>query len=343
MIKNIQKKISTAALTVAVLTVSGAAHAQEIRTTVDGNLVTFSDVQPVMINGRVLVPVRGVFEHMNSHVEWDKDLRMVTAHHGSDTIALPINSYSATVNGRSVRLDSPATIHRGRTMVPLRFLSESLGAGVEWIADTRTVEILTVGGASTNHDTVIARIEPGTVTPFTLNSKLSSNASKIGDRFTATLDTGGNSDYSKLPAGTTLEGRVVTASRKAGDTPGVLGLEFDRVVLPSGKRYAIAGVLHGLDGKSVRNENGKLTAKAGTNKNNLKYVGYGAGAGALVSILTKGNLFTTSLIGAALGFLVGEIEKNPSKSRDVTLDQGTRFGVRLTNELAFRVPVDGRK
>ncbi|MCO5297442.1 MAG: copper amine oxidase N-terminal domain-containing protein [Fimbriimonadaceae bacterium] len=332
-------------LTLAAVSLAGVASAQTIRTTVDDNLVTFADVQPMMSQGRVMVPVRGVFEYMNASVVWDANSRTVTAQRGTDVIRLPINSNYASVNGNQMRLDAPASITNGRTMVPLRFLSEALGASVEWIASTRTVEIVTTGTIATIppalNDTVVAHMSPGIVIPFTLNTKLSSNASRVGDRFTAPLDTSGADQYNRLPKGTTLEGRVSAVSAKIGDTPGALGLEFDRITLPDGSRHRIDGVLHGLDGNSVTTENGKLVAKASSKKDDLKYVGYGAGAGALVSVLTKGNLLTDSLIGGALGYLFGTIDK--AKVRDVALDTGTRFGVRLTNDLAFRVPADGIK
>lgn len=331
------------ALVLAALSLGGAANAQTIRTTVDDVLVHFTDVQPMMSQGRVMVPVRGVFEHMNASVVWDAAARTVTAQRGSDTIVLPINSRYATVNGRQVSLDAPATITNGRTMVPLRFLSESLGASVEWMASTRTVEIVTTGTVAKipPTETVVAHISPMTVIPFTLNTVLSSKTSKVGDRFNATLDTMGDEDYNNLPKGTKLEGRVAAVAAKVGDTPGALGLEFDRVVLPDGKRYRIDGALHGLDENSVILEDGKMTAKASAKNDNLKYVGYGAGAGALVAILTKGNVLTNTVIGGALGYLFGQLD--PKKANDVTLDAGTRFGVRLRNDLAFRIPANGIK
>jgi hypothetical protein len=108
--------------------------------------------------------------------------------------------------------------------------------------------------------------------------------------------------------------------------------------MPDGQTFAIYGSLIGLDANSVTNDNGRLVAKDGAKDDNLKYVGYGAGAGALVAIVTNGNILTSTLIGGALGWLFGEIQKDPSKSRNVALESGTRFGVRLTNEFAFRVP-----
>jgi hypothetical protein len=326
-------------LALVVLSSAGAGSAQRIRATVDDATVQFPDVQPVMINGRVMVPVRGVFEHMSAVVVWDEASRTVTAQHGTDTIRLPIDSRNATINEREVALDSPATLYAGRTIVPLRFLSESLGASVEWVAATRTVQINTNGAAETLP--VIAGInlthmDAGTVIPFTLNQRLSSDEAEQGDKFTANLDTGNSSSYLGLPSGTVVEGHVDVARPKEGDTPGVLGLAFDRIRTPDGKTYPVRGALIGLDDKSIDKKGGRYVARGDAKKDNLKYVGYGAGGGALLAIITRGNVLTTALIGGALGYLFGEIHKDPSRAHEVTLDSGTRFGLRLTQDLPVR-------
>jgi hypothetical protein len=262
---------------------------------------------------------------------------MVTAQRGNDIIKLPINSQFATVNGNRVRLDTPATLRSGRTMVPLRFLSESLGAGVQWVASTRTVEI-------TSNMTFTNAVKPGytmrtsdvgTVMPFTFNRGLSSNNSEAGDKFTGTL-VAGTEGYEHLPKGTIFEGHVDVARAKTGKTPGVLGLAFDRVVLPDGQAYPISGATIGLDSNSVLNDDGRLVAKSGASNDNLKYVGYGAGAGALVAVLTKGNVLTNSLIGGALGLVFGQTQKK-STPRDVVLASGSKSGIRLTKDLSFRI------
>ncbi len=319
------------------------ASAQDIKTTVNGVLVYFPDVEPMMLNGRVMVPLRGVFEHVDAHVQWNAESRTVICHRAGDELRLPIGSYHATLNGTMLALDTPAILVSGRTMIPLRFTSEALGASVDWIAETKTVQINTVNAPRT----VVAgfkaiRLDAGTVIPFRLDHNLSSNGATVGQKFWATIDTNGAASYQGLPTGTTLEGRVSTAKPKTGDTPGVLGLAFDRVRLPDGSSYAIHGSLIGLDSKSVYEDaNGRLIARSDSRSDNLKYVGYGAGAGVLLAIATKGNVLTNALIGGALGYLFGEIQKNPSKARDVSLAQGTKFGVRLNSDLAVRVPSNG--
>src|SRR5512143_2017915 len=130
----------------ALLMVIGAgAGAQPIRVTVNGDPVYFQGTQPTEISGRVLVPLRGVLEQMGAYVEWMPDTQTVIATKGDTRISLPIGSRFATVNGQQVSLDVPAMTLAGRTMVPLRFVGESLGADVAWRPSTQTVMITMAG------------------------------------------------------------------------------------------------------------------------------------------------------------------------------------------------------
>ena len=315
------------------------ASAQRIHTTVDGTHVTYPDVEPVMMNGRVMVPLRGVFEHMGAYVEWQPEFNQVRITNADTVVVMRIGSDVATVNGSVLPLDSPAMLLRGRTMVPLRFISETFGHDVFWNAPVRTVEISTAGSpASPPYGTMTIRRD--TVVPFRLQTNLSSSASRVGDRFVATLDTGAQNQYERLPMGTTLEGRVSTVRAKTRTAPGVIGLEFDRVRLPNGNVYAIDGSLIGLDAKSVINDNGTLRARQDA-PDDLKYVGYGAAAGILVALVTDGNILTDGLIGGALGYLFGRTQVDSTKYNDVSLKAGTEFGVRLDEDLTFRTALSG--
>lgn len=131
-------------LAAALFTVThGVAAAQTISVNVDGSPVTFSGTRPQTVQGRVLVPLRGVFEKLGAYVDWVPATQTVVAQKGDTYIELRIGSPSATVNGRQAVLDVPAALLGGRTMVPLRFLGEALGATVVWDGATRTVNINT--------------------------------------------------------------------------------------------------------------------------------------------------------------------------------------------------------
>lgn|GEM_PF-2152987 len=99
------------------------------------------DVPPVIKNGRTLVPLRAIFEELGAEVQWDEKTRTVTALKGDKVISLKIDSYDAEVDGSRVVLDVPAQIMNGRTLVPLRFVSEALGAIVTWNQRLQLVSI----------------------------------------------------------------------------------------------------------------------------------------------------------------------------------------------------------
>jgi len=179
-------------------------------------------------------------------------------------------------------------------------------------------------------------LEAGSVLPVKLDDALSSRNSRKGDTFTATIRNDADTEYYRLPTGTRVEGIVRDVRSQKDKDPGVLDLEFRRLRFPDGKSYAIEGSLIGLDNKSVeKRSDGRLIAKPGHKTDRLTYVGYGAGAGLIVGLLTKHGLEDT-LIGGGLGYLFGSLQKggnsNPS---DVSLKQGTELGVRLDRQLSL--------
>lgn len=97
------------------------------------------DVPPTLVKGRTLVPIRVVAEGLGAEVGWDEQLRKVTIQSNSVNIAMQIGLSKATINGKEVAMDVPPIIDRGRTLVPLRFVGESLGITVGWEQETRTV------------------------------------------------------------------------------------------------------------------------------------------------------------------------------------------------------------
>ncbi len=142
-------KIRGSILVAAVLlTAAIPSWGQGISVRVNGDPVVFSGTGPVSIDGRVLVPLRGVLEKMGAFVEWNPAMRMVGAQRGTTNVQLKIGARSATVNGNQVGLDVPAMVMSGSTMVPLRFVGEALGAGVVWDVTTRTVDISTTADAA---------------------------------------------------------------------------------------------------------------------------------------------------------------------------------------------------
>lgn len=115
------------------------ASAQAPTVILDGKQLSF-DVPPTIENGRTLVPLRAIFEALGAEVQWDGATQTVTATKGGTTIKLTVGG-QAYKNGQPVTLDVPAKIINGRTLVPLRFVSEALGASVKWDGSTQTITI----------------------------------------------------------------------------------------------------------------------------------------------------------------------------------------------------------
>jgi len=135
----------SAALFITCLSVS-VAEASAPRVVLNNRPLVF-DVDPFIMEDRVMVPMRTIFEALGAEVEWNPESRSVTARSGGETVFLSIDSrtafrYSSSETGTvPVDLDPPPIILGDRTIVPLRFVSESLKAAVRWDGSTGTVYI----------------------------------------------------------------------------------------------------------------------------------------------------------------------------------------------------------
>ncbi|MCD8390363.1 MAG: copper amine oxidase N-terminal domain-containing protein [Firmicutes bacterium] len=140
--KNISK---IAAVFAAILTlcVSFTAMADDdVKVYVDDVQLEF-DVNPIIEDGRTLVPLRAIFEALGAQVEWDGETQTATAISGADVVTVTIDSNTLYKNGAAVELDVPAKIVDDRTLVPVRAVSESFDADVVWDGNTRSVIITT--------------------------------------------------------------------------------------------------------------------------------------------------------------------------------------------------------
>lgn len=100
-----------------------------------------NDVAPKIVNDRTMLPIRIVAESLGGTVTWNGELQRVTIQKGADVILITIGADTAYVNGTAVKLDAAAFVENGRTYLPLRFISETLGAQVVWNEAEKTVTI----------------------------------------------------------------------------------------------------------------------------------------------------------------------------------------------------------
>lgn len=132
-----------------------AAETEKVTVTVDDRLVHFEDQEPVIVgDGHTLIPLRGVLEAMGASVEWDGEERSVFVKSKDNITRLKLyidnpvmTQYTlktiTQMDSKEVELTTPPVIMNDRTMIPLRVVSENIGAVVDWDGETRRITIST--------------------------------------------------------------------------------------------------------------------------------------------------------------------------------------------------------
>jgi len=111
-----------------------------IRVNIDGRQIVF-DVNPLIVDGRTLVPMRRIFETFGLSVDWDNVTRSAQGTSSNISIKFTIGSNKALINNQEKTLDVPASIINGRTMIPLRFLAENMDYNVIWVGPSNLILI----------------------------------------------------------------------------------------------------------------------------------------------------------------------------------------------------------
>lgn len=314
-----------------------------------------TSARPITLNGRTLVPMRDIFEALGAQVNYNAVTRGISANRATTHIDLQIGNREAAVNGRAEALEQAPVVRGGVTFVPLRFVSNALGAQVSYNPGTALVSISTgtgtggmgsngVGSVASNvtgsHGSQVAGVRTisvpaGVVVPVTLDQELTSATARVGDTFTATVKSQQIGD-SEFPVGSKIEGVISEVQAKNGDQPGVLDLDFRNVTLPDGSRYPLRAELIPMDAKAVDSTRaGRITARtqSTSNKDRAKVIGIGAAGGFVLGrVLKKGGALPT-ILGAIGGLIVSQ--KQAKSSRDASLAAGTELGVRLNSEVSY--------
>lgn len=193
------------------------------------------------------------------------------------------------------------------------------------------------------HVTVTKReiiISPDAILRLRMQSRLSSASASVGDRFQAVLVEDIKADnMSVLPAGCKVEGRVTSVTKgQKGNKPGTIAINFDRLILPSGRAIPITGELSNLDrrdNRSIDNE-GRVNNNSAT-KRKVIFVGGGAAGGAVIGAIAGGG--KGAGIGAAIGAGAGILGVLLSHGQEAVVESGQEFGLLLTQPL--RIPNAG--
>ncbi|MBQ3124383.1 MAG: hypothetical protein IJC09_03030 [Clostridia bacterium] len=168
--------------------------ADDISVYVNDEKVVFEEQEPVIINERTMIPVRGVLEEMGKNVDWDVDLRSVTVSDNEKSVILTVGSDVMLIKEaekeRKTVLDTAPQIINDKTVLPIRALAEEFGACVNWLDSIRSVMITTdnYGDVLANEETYLGdtfRIREETITDcgncFVLNNSYLFTTVKVPD------------------------------------------------------------------------------------------------------------------------------------------------------------------
>jgi hypothetical protein len=125
-------------VTVFDVTTKGGANVQMAAVYMNGQRLAGSAPN---INGSVMVPLREVFEAMNTRVEYDSRTRVIRASDGQNVLVMQVGVARASINGRTIPMSAAPVIYAGKVLVPLRFVAEASGADVQWDGARRAVII----------------------------------------------------------------------------------------------------------------------------------------------------------------------------------------------------------
>ena len=137
-----KKLVSMVLCLVMFLSLSTVTFANEnITVKLNGEALEF-DVQPQLIGGRTMVPLRKIFESLGAVVTWDESTSTVTAYNEFYIVKATIGSNTMFVNGEEKWIDVPPMEVNSRTLVPARFVAEAFNCAVQWDTNTQTVYIV---------------------------------------------------------------------------------------------------------------------------------------------------------------------------------------------------------
>jgi endonuclease YncB( thermonuclease family) len=221
-------------------------------------------VQPIIIDGSTLVPIRKIFEELGATVMWNDESKTVSAVRGSIVITYKIgNNYYSIGDGiakkpaTNVTMPVAGQIINGSTLVPLRFVGEALGTSVGWEGNSRTITI----SSAVKKEVIVNRVIEGD----TIEVEWEGNLEKI--RLIG-VDTPGNVDPNKTVQDYVKE---VSEYTKAQLTNARIQVELD--VSERDKDGILLGYVYKADGTFF---NAKLLAEGyaqlATNPPNLRWV-----------------------------------------------------------------------
>ncbi len=321
------------AATAAALVLGSAVPALALSVTVNGQATTFNP-PPIERAGRVFVPLRGVFERLGATVVYQSGV--INATGNNTTISLKIGSSQAMVGGQPKTLDAPPFIVGASTYVPLRFVSEALGAGVNFDGTNQIVALTTSGsapapqGAQTQPLHLLRQLEPARA------GFVGSTRPTISANFAQTVDP--NSVHVSLDGVDVTANATRSASGFIYAPPSPLqSMEHDVVVTGS------------VQGGQAFTDQWKFTSGSQRANNMLELTSPGDGAGVGSNFVVRGRTLPNALVhivagatgsvGGMLSFGAGNYagdtvaDGNGNFSQQVSMQtiQGAQIGLTVTS------------
>ncbi|MDQ0915588.1 copper amine oxidase N-terminal domain-containing protein [Paenibacillus sp. V4I5] len=119
----------------------GAESPSGIKLYMNEKKLVSNEVQPRIVSGNTIVPVRIIVEEIGAKVSWDEPTRKVTIIKGDMNIQLVIDSKTALIKGKKESLEVAPIIEKGNTMLPLRFIGQLMGIEFKWDSLTSSVHM----------------------------------------------------------------------------------------------------------------------------------------------------------------------------------------------------------
>lgn len=276
----------------------------------------------------MFVPLRSVFQRLGASVVYEGGV--INAHAPGREIALKVGSNLATINGVAAAVDTPPFIVGSTTYVPLRFISQALGAGVTY-TDTgavQTVAIDTLGPPPTPPPGA-ADLVAGARLAGSLSTDLNTATSNVGDRFAINIMPPYPNDDAAF-AGSYISGHVESVTRASQGKKAGMELAFDKIVFADGHSLPLSARVVGVDQK---------------HQSAIPQQAAGALGGMLLGNLLGKVIFQTGLggvFGAAGGFLYANNLKTNftvPKSSTVTVEVETPHRQSVATPLPVTPPV----
>lgn len=173
------------------------------------------DVAAIVERGRVLLPMRATFTALGATLGYDARGGVIVARSATHSVRIRLGSYTATVDGKGVRLDVPAQVIAARTYVPVRFVAQSMGAVVGYNARANLVSIVSEGkSGAALHGADVVSLSPS---PSSIvNTAYPTISASLGDQSAAGESVALTLDGEDVTALATFDGSTITYMPRIG-------------------------------------------------------------------------------------------------------------------------------